>query len=64
MIGKMFMWLIIAGVAVGTYRYVIPFLITGTSFSENVFTYIVPFCIMLAGIIGVFMVLKRRRIQK
>ena len=48
----------------GLVRMVLPYIITGTSFSENMMTYLVPFGIFIAVIIGVFITwFKPRRPQ-
>ncbi len=61
MIRDMLLLLIGGGIAVGTYRYALPFLITGTTSGELIFRYIVPIAILLAVFIGIFIVLRNRR---
>ena len=46
------------GGTIGFYviRYLIPYIVTGTSFSENMMTYIVPLAAFLTIIVGVLFV--------
>ncbi len=60
MIARMLLYIIGAGVVVASVRYILPFLITGTSFGDNTVKYIVPFCILLFALIGVFMTIRRK----
>lgn len=48
-------------VALYIVRYVMPNLITGTSFSENIMTYLVPLGIVVAVLAGVFFTWFKKR---
>lgn len=41
-------------IAFAVVKFVMPYIITGTSFSENIMTYLVPLALFIAVIIGIF----------